>query len=370
MSRPELTLYALPHSYYSGKVRSYLRYKRIAYVEKVSTLREYQRLIIPRTGVKFIPVIHTADDVVVQDSTAIIDFLEARHPQTPIYPATPKQRLVALLMELYGDEWMLLPGMHYRWSFWHEKAHIRDVLEHFGLLLSPHAPRLIRRIAGRQFCRPFDGALPMLGVTPATIPEIEASYEALLDELNAHFSRHPFLLGERASIGDFGMMGPMYAHLGRDFYPLALMKRRAPQVHAWVERMNRVDPQVGDFLPNDEVPDTLLPVLRRLFTEYFPVLRDTVQRLDSWIEKNPERRIPRVIGRHRFRLGAVEEERMIFPYAQWMLQRPLDHLESLKHADRAAVDAMLAEAGGEQALRIDIRHRLKRDNNRLVVDRA
>jgi glutathione S-transferase len=366
----ELTLYALPHSYYSGKVRSYLRYKRIPYIEKVSTLREYQRLIIPRTGVKFIPVIHTADDVVVQDSTAIIDFLEARYPHAPIYPKTPKQRLAALLMELYGDEWMLLPGMHYRWSFWHEKAHIHDVLEHFGMLLSPRAPKLIRRFAGRQFCKPFDGALPMLGVTPSTIPAIEASYEALLDELNSHFGQHKFLLGDRASIGDFGMMGPMYAHLGRDFYPLALMKSRAPNVHAWVERMNSRDPVAGDFLPNDQVPDTLLPVLRRLFTEYFPVLRDTVQRLDAWIEQHPERRIPRAIGKHRFTLGGVDEERMIFPYSQWMLQRPLDYLATLNAADHASVDALLRDVGGDEAIKIDIRRRVKRKDNRVVVDPA
>ena len=38
---------------------------------------------------------------------------------------------------------------------------------------------------------------------------------------------------------DFGLIAPMYAHLGRDPYPLALMQSRAIHVFRWVERMNR-----------------------------------------------------------------------------------------------------------------------------------
>ena len=143
---PDITLYALPHSYYSGKVRSYLRYKGIAYRETLSTLNVFRRVIVPRTGVKYIPVIETRDGEFIQDSTVIIDALESRYPQRSVYPETPRQHLAALLLEILGDEWMLMPGMHYRWSFWHERAHIDDVLEHFGLRLIFTVPAAI--IAG------------------------------------------------------------------------------------------------------------------------------------------------------------------------------------------------------------------------------
>ena len=361
------TLYALPHSLYSGKTRSYLRYKRIPYQERVSTLRVFKRFIIPRTGVKFIPVVHTPDDHALQDTTDIIDFLEHRFPERSVYPATPRQRLVSLLFELYGDEWLLLPAMHYRWSFWHERAHIDDVLEHFGMLLSPYAPKAVRRFAGKQFCRPFSGALPILGITPRTIPPLEAWYEEFLDRMDAHFAQHRYLLGDRASIGDFGLIGPLYAHLGRDFVPKALMQQRAPHVWAWVERMNEQGPQVGEFLPDDRIPETLLPVLERMFAEHFPVLHDTVRRLDAWIEERPGRKIPRVIGKHRFVLGGVEEERGIFPYSQWMLQRPLDWYRGLQGEDRASVDALLRAVGGHDAMQLPIRRRVRRVDNRIVA---
>lgn len=361
------TLYALPHSYYSGKVRSYLRYKRIPYREQTATLRLFRNFIVPRTGVKYIPVVQTPDDVVLQDSTDIIDFLEARFPLRPVYPSTPRQKLATLLFELYGDEWLLLPAMHYRWSFWHERAHINDVLEHFGMLLSPQAPRPLRRYAGKQFCRPFSGALPMLGITPETIPPLEAWYGEFLRDMDAHFAQHSYLLGERASMGDFGMIGPLYAHLGRDFYPKALMQAQAPCLYQWVERMNG-PPQEGEFLPHDAVPETLLPVLRRMFAEHFPVLLDTVRRLEAWLRENPQRKIPRAIGDHAFTLGGVSAQRKIFPYSQWMLQRPLDFYQSLRGADKESVDALLRQAGGYDAMQTFIRCRLRRVHNRLVAD--
>jgi glutathione S-transferase len=318
--------------------------------------------------VKFIPVVRTPDDHVIQDTTAIIDFLEPRYPDRSVYPTAPRQRLVSLLFELYGDEWLLLPAMHYRWSFWHERQHIDDVLEHFGMLLSPYAPKPLRRYVGKQFCRPFSGALPILGITPATIPALEAWYEQFLDQMDAHFARHRYLLGDRASIGDFGLMGPLFAHLGRDFYPKALMQKRAPHVYAWVQRMNEEDPSVGDFLPNDEIPETLLPVMRRVFGEHFPVLQDTVRRLDAWIDENPGRKIPRMIGKHRFTLGGVEEMRGVFPYSQWMLQRPLDCYRGLQGDDRVSADALLRAVGGYEAMQLAIRRRVRRVNNRIVAD--
>jgi glutathione S-transferase len=363
-----LKMYALPHSYYSGKARSYLRYKRIPYQEVVSTVFLFKTFIKPRTGVQYIPVIQTPDDMVVQDTSDIIDFLEARYPAPSVYPETPRQKLVSLLFELYADEWMIIPAMHYRWSFWDQREHINDVLEHFGMLLSPLAPRWLRRKAGKQFCQPFNGALPLLGVTPRSIPAVEADYETFLDRMNAHFAKHDYLLGGRASIGDFGLIGPLYAHLGRDFYPKALMQKRAPHVYAWVERMNSTTPVHGEFLPDDQIPDTLLPLLQNIFAQHFPLLQDTVRLLDAWLEENPGRKIRRIIGNHNFRIGEVEEQRAVFPYAQWMLQRPLDYYQGLPATQKAPVDALLHSVGGYEAMQLKPRRRVRRVDNRIVAD--
>jgi glutathione S-transferase len=84
-------------------------------------------------------------------------------------------------------------------------------------------------------------------VTDDTRYLVETLYLAFLDALNSHFEQYPYLLGWRPCLGDFGLLGPLYAHLGRDPYPARLMQQRAPRVWRWVERMNRADQDAPEY---------------------------------------------------------------------------------------------------------------------------
>lgn len=351
-------------SYYTGKVRAYLRYKGVPFEEVLSTRAVYKTVILPRTGVSYIPVLVSPDDVVVQDTSEILDFLEARFPEPPVYPPTPVQRLVASLFELYADEWLVLPAMHYRWNF--PEDNWEFILLEFGGSLHPELPREGQRAAGERAVKPFHGALPFLGITDRTRAAVEAWTLELWAQLSTHFARHPFLLGTRPSLGDFALLGPLYAHLYRDPHPGRLMRERAPAVAAWVERMNAPRPRSGAFVPDDVVPDTLLPILRRMFAEQLPVLIDTAERTAAYVAEHPSGEIPRVIGFHEFRLGDVTEQRAVFPYAVWMFQRALDCYQSLGGADRARADAFLDACGGRAAMQYHVPRRVCRAHNRLV----
>ncbi len=352
-------------SYYTGKARAYLRWKGVPFTEVLATRDVFRDVIVPRTGVRYIPVLLTPEDEAIQDTTDIIDACERRLPGPSVYPTGPRQRLVALLFEIHGDEWLVLPAMHYRWSF-PETNHA--FIEHeFGRTTLPDGTPEEQREAAAPLLGRFGGSLPFLGVTPRTIPAIEAWMLELLDQLSAHFATHPFLLGTRPSIGDFGYLGPFYAHLGRDPYPARLLRERAPRVVEWIERMNAPVPLAGDFLADDAVPATLTPILRRMFREHVPVMIDTAERLADWLDANPGTPIPRVIGTHEFTLGGVTEQRAVFPYTVWMFQRALDAYARLDPAARPRVDAWLDEVGGLDALRFRPRRRVRRERNRLVA---
>jgi len=204
-------LYGADFSLYSGKARSYLRKKGVPYEEITVTVSDYKNFIIPRTGVRFIPVVQTPEDDVFQDTTIIIDELEKRFPNHSVYPSTPKQKLAALLLELYGDEWLVIPAMHYRWN----KNEQWALLE-FGKLSKPDGSIEEQLQLGEKVAAPFQGSLPFLGITDATEGAIENSYEALLADLDVHFARYDYLLGTRPCVGDFGLIGPLYAHLFRE----------------------------------------------------------------------------------------------------------------------------------------------------------
>jgi glutathione S-transferase len=360
------TLYGGEISYYTGKARAYLRYKDIAFQELAATRDVYKTVILPRVGWPVIPVVVTPEDDTLQDTTDIIDFLEDRFPEPPVYPESPRQKLAALLLEFYGDEWLKIPAMHYRWNH-----NTKWIIAQFGALSAPDASPEEQAAIGEKTCRPFRGSLPALGVNETTYAAIEESYEALLSELDAHFAEHAFLFGSRPSIGDFGLIGPLYAHNYRDPASGALMKRLAPCVAGWVERMMTPQPRTGQFLPNDEVPTTLLPVLQRAAEEQLPVAVATVRALGQWLEDHPHEEIPRGIGMHAFTLlrgspHEVTSERAIFTFDQWMFQRPWDCLRALRGADRAAADDLLDTIGAAEALAEPIKHRVKRENFRLV----
>lgn len=361
--------YGAEVSYFSGKVRSYLRFKRIPFSEITPTRDIYRNVIVARVGWPVIPVVVTPEDETWQDSSEIIDNFEQRFPEASIYPEGTRQKLAALLIEVYADEWLKLPAMHYRWTKNRDFA-----ISEFGRLSRPDLDEAGRREAGEHTAKPFAGALPFLGVSEATGGAIEKSYEGLLAELDAHFAAHDFLFGTRPSIGDFGLYGPLYAHQYRDPASGEIMKRLAPNLVKWVQRMTKPPrPKGGEFLPKDEVPATLIPLLARMMREFLPVLKKTAAALKAHVEAHPQliagkEPLPRAIGQHEFTLEGATGTRAIFPFELWMLQRPLDFLATLRGEQVDAAHAMLKQAGGDEIATFPAFPRLTRRQFQLVAE--
>ncbi len=360
------TLYAAPLSLYSGKARAYLDWKGVDYREVLSTPDIYRDVIVPNVGRPVIPVVQTESGAILQDTTLIIDHFEKGEDGPGVYPETPRQRLAALLLECFGDEWLVIPAMHYRWNYNEEW-----VYGEFGKTALPDGTPEEQHAIGKERGATFKGFVPMLGINEVTIPAVEASYEALLADLNEHFTKYDFLFGSRPSIGDLGLIGPLYAHLYRDPASGEIMERLAPRVAEWVRRMIDVKaPQSGEFLPDDEVPETLMPVLARMMSEQVPYLEKVAAMFGEWLATNPDAEIPRAIGMADFTIEGVSGQRIAVPFSLWMLQRGLDYLNSLEGEDRATCEAMLRKAGGEALIDFKIPARLAFENHVLTVEQA
>jgi glutathione S-transferase len=361
----DYTLYGAQISYFTGKVRAYLRWKGISFTEVTPTAEIYRDVILPRVGFPVIPVMVTPNGDVLQDSSAIIETLERAHAGPSIFPAGGTQRLVSALLELYGDEWLVIPAMHYRWH------HNRDwAIRAFGEVSAPHATPDEQVAIGSRRAAPFAQAATALGAEPHMHTVIERSYEGLLGELDRHFAVTPYVFGTRPCIGDFGLFGPLYAHQYRDPASGALMRRVAPNVVAWVERMRDAPtPHGGEFIPDDEVPDTLLPVLRRMMREQLPELVDTARALRDWLAAHHREKIPRSIGTHSFEIGGVRGERYIGCYKLWMLQRALDVYRGLTASERERADRLIDAVDGQALRSFGALPRLERDGLSVALAR-
>jgi glutathione S-transferase len=359
MTAAPYRFYAAEISYFSAKVRPALRAKGIHYLE---ILPDYRGVILPRTGMAFIPILVTPEDETWQDTSAILDALEAREPTPPLYPTTPVQRGIAYLIELYADEFMLLPAMHYRWSFPESIAKARA-----DFAASSPEPEAATKFASRM-----QGTLPFLGVTSDTIPAVEAHLRDLLAALSAHFAVHPYLLGDRMSLADCALMGPLYAHLYLDAVPGRLLRETAPQVGRWIERMNRPDPSApGTWLPDDALAPTLGPILRLIGQDAIPLILDGVRSFEAWADQQPPEMVepPRGVGGHEATLRGIAMQRFTSAYTPWMVQRPLDAYRALDAGGRAAVDRAVAGTGCEALFAHTPRHRVGKRRFTLVLER-
>src|SRR5262245_18508581 len=117
MMSGRFTLYGMKVTWYTAKLRPYLRYKGIDFVERLPSLLTYGVTIKRRFGNPTIPVLVTPEGEWLQGTSIIIERLEQRFPVAPVVPREQLQRFAAHLIELWGDEFWHSTGMHTRWSY-------------------------------------------------------------------------------------------------------------------------------------------------------------------------------------------------------------------------------------------------------------
>jgi len=312
---------------YSIKVRSYFRYKDIAHDWVLRT--EQNRAEFARYAkLPLVPLVVTPAGAGIQDSTPIIDIMEAEYPDPSIHPDDPACAFASVLLEEYGDEWVNKPMFHYRWYYEPDRVYTaeriaRTVFGAEGEALAQAAAAVGERMLGR---------LHFVGASEQTRPILEGSLHRLLGLLEAHLQDRDYLFGGRPAFGDFGLYAQLYECLS-DPTAGAIMRAEAPAVVAWCERM-LAPADGGAFEPWHAVAPTLLPLLSQEVAGLFL----------PWSDANARALAAGETG--------VELELDGQPYAQEVQKYHARSLQALRlrHAGlapeaRAVVDAALAETG-------------------------
>ena len=329
-------LFGVELSPFSVKARSYLRYKGIPHewvVRGPAEQEEFQQY----AKLPLVPLLITPDKQGKQDSTPIIEGLEAENPAPSIHPDDPALNFISALLEEYGDEWGNKHMFHYRWAYPEDAesaaARIADInvpanddADARAGMVKQISQALVERMVPR---------LSFVGSNDVTGPQIEASFERLLGYLETHLADRPYVFGGRPAFGDFGLWGQIY-NAWTDPVPQKFLEANYPNVMAWVHRM--LDPKAeGDF----ENADALLPTLE-------PILKDEVAGLFlPWSHANAKA------------LAAGDESFDVELQGQTFTQTPQKyHARSLKVlldryaavADKSALDPILERTGCLQHL--------------------
>lgn len=249
---------------YSVKVRSYARYKGIPHqwiprtMASEEAYRKYARLPI-------VPTVATPEDEGLQDSTPVMETLDARFPEPSIHPADPALAFLSALIEEFGDEWGNKLMFHHRWFAQVDQLASAQTLARLAqpngdeAEVAQWAAMILQRMSTRGH---------FVGSSPANAPLITGYYLELLDLLEAHLQGRKYLFGGRPAFADFGLGGQMY-ECSVDPTCGAGMRARGPAVLDWCHRM--MEPRDdGPFETWDSLAPTLKPLLAYVGRYFLP----------------------------------------------------------------------------------------------------
>lgn len=252
-------IFGSENSPYSIKVRNYFRYKGILHewiIRNVGTAAEYGKY----AKLPIIPAVATPEGQGLQDSTPLIEAMEAKFSEPSIHPAGPTLRFLSELLEEFGDEWGNKWMFHFRWAREVDQRATALRLATEMTAGSSQADQMADGIRGRMSGRGF-----AVGSNEKTAPIIESDFKKAVSLMEAHLGHRPYLFGGRPAFADFGIASQIYQAL---IDPTAgeILRASAPRVCSWAERMN--DPKAeGDFEAWDTLSSTMEPLLHhvRLF---------------------------------------------------------------------------------------------------------
>jgi glutathione S-transferase len=372
-------LWGASWSLYTAKVRPYLIKKGIEYVELNPSHPHYNEKIVPQVGEFTVPVLEMPNGDIIADSTEIMEFLESRFPDLPMLPEDKALAALAHLIHSYGSEGLTKPAMYYRWNTtFQNRLFARE--EFNRTLATPED--------ANHFAVEMRAYLPILGIGLAHDVDvaIEDSTDRLYDTLNAHFLEYPYILGGVPSLADYGMMGALYAHLGRDVASSNAMKIQAPALYRWIETMLRppvVDPEVWhvpqEYFSIDDLPDTLITFLKLIAEDYVPEIRATMDLYHQWLEADARAAgaIVDVEGKKRIHqvLGELEHvQRGVRIKRVALLDSVTHHLrfqaltDGMSSSEKETLNGILQEVGAQDLADLHLKQDMHRDDYAYVLD--
>lgn len=353
-------LYGVACSLYTAKARSYLRKQGVKFIELPPSHPDYVNNIMPVIGRMIIPVIETPTGEVVQDSSDIIEYVEKHNTaKVSAYPQDVLMQAISFLFELFGSEGLLRPAMHYRWNF--DDQNLDFLKSEFtpfaGIATNNQIINQVFKYASDRMRSAKSG----FGVSEESIPLVENSYGEFLDLFSQHLKQYPYLLGGLPSLGDYALMGPLYAHLYRDPAPSMLMRQQAPAVARWVERTNSAEAYWGDHSEDQsslinplDIPATLKALMKYISEEYLPEIIAHVDFANHWLAMRPDLQegtngledpVKRFIGRCDFDWRGIKLKTTVMPYRFYLLQRLQDCYDQASDTDKRAIEALFEETG-------------------------
>lgn len=202
-----LTLYQFKFSHYCEKIRWALDYKGLPYTKR-NLLPGLHFKVAQKLAPKSCLPIIVDGRTVVQDSTAIITFLDQVSPDHPLTPGDSQQAKEALEWEEYFDEEIGIPLR--LWGYYHTLPDRDRALR----LILDGAPWYGRPLFALIFPKVRTAMMEMMNIHAESAKKSETSLVAALEKLDGALKERRFLVGDcfsRADLTACALLSPYCA---------------------------------------------------------------------------------------------------------------------------------------------------------------
>src|SRR5688572_2507934 len=200
MAAPAVELLQFPYSHYNEKVRWALAHKRLPYVRRDLLPGPHAPTVLRLTGQTQTPVVRL-DGRIVAGSAAIIDALERRVPEPPLYPADPALRRRARDLQAWADA--DVGPMTRRGLF---AVLLREPVYVCALFAGGRSAP-VRAVYRGMFPVTRLAMARAMGLRgAASVDEAHAGVQAALDRVAREVGPHGFLAGSALSVADVAVV--------------------------------------------------------------------------------------------------------------------------------------------------------------------
>jgi len=228
---PQILLHQWEMSPFCNKARRCLSYKGLQY-----EVKDYNGLLARQAAslspVGKLPVLDY-DGERIQDSGRIAAFLDARHPDRPLYPRDPQVLAKARIWDDWAGQSLYFYEIYFRM--------LDPVSLERGLdLVCKGRPAWERWVLRAVFKTRYPRKLAQQGLARMPRAEVERQFFELLGALDALLAGRQWLAGAALSIADLSVVAQLSEFVRTsDLAPRVLA---LPSLKAWMERCDRVAP--------------------------------------------------------------------------------------------------------------------------------
>lgn len=199
-----VVLYELSGCPFCRKVRAALRAKGLPFTRKiVTTAADYVELGRINPSRQAPALVYDGD--VIRDSTDILHYLEAKHPNPPLFPKDASQGALCHFLEDWADESLSWFGSSFRWvdrrnrHVAQKQLHIRDKQNLFARFFPNFGQFIGRMRAIGQ------------GTGRKTPERLEAEFERHVGRIADLLRQRPYFFGEQPSAADIAVWSQLRA---------------------------------------------------------------------------------------------------------------------------------------------------------------